>query len=340
MPFGHCLALRCVITGEVEPYTTTELANFLYLDTLALTVSFCNLLITWSVFPYPLASNRHVLKKRQVHADASNFTSGVSKADAYNQVLESMRGLVEDQRNWVCNTANAASLLWHMFHALPTPSSSVNWSGFYVVDKKKPEQLILGPFHGKVACQTISIGKGVCGTVASRGETLLLDDVETFPGHIACDSDSKSEVVVPINVDGQVRNQVVCPRCLSLTVIRSSVSLTLTAPTKRASMKQIEMVLKLLRSSSLNRVIGKLFSTFSCSSQVGYHFVLYLAFTRAPIHRHAIMFALRACQISAHANSSIHRPVSIWKLRRVLRTGSALYFVDTLHLTSESPCCL
>jgi L-methionine (R)-S-oxide reductase len=119
-----------------------------------------------------------------------------------------MKGLVDDQRNWVCNTANAASLLWHMFHALPAPASSVNWSGFYVADKKKSGQLILGPFHGKVACQTIQIGKGVCGTVAAKGETLLLQDVETFPGHIACDSESKSEVVVPINVNGKASAQV------------------------------------------------------------------------------------------------------------------------------------
>lgn len=121
-----------------------------------------------------------------------------------------MKGLVHDQRNWVCNTANAASLLWHMFQALPSPSSSVNWSGFYVVDIRKPDHLILGPFHGKVACQTIQIGKGVCGTVAETGETLLLDDVETFPGHIACDSNSKSEVVVPIRSQGKVGRRFSC----------------------------------------------------------------------------------------------------------------------------------
>lgn len=115
-----------------------------------------------------------------------------------------MEGLVVDQRNWVCNTANAASLLWHLFHSLGAPSSDVNWAGFYVLDKANPAQLILGPFQGKVACQTIAIGKGVCGTVAAKADTLLLDDVETFPGHIACDSDSKSEVVVPIVVGGKV----------------------------------------------------------------------------------------------------------------------------------------
>ena len=73
-----------------------------------------------------------------------------------------------------------------------------------MLDPKNPNQLILGPFHGKVACQTIAIGKGVCGTVASKGETLLLRDVEAFPGHIACDSESKSEVVVPIKVHRKV----------------------------------------------------------------------------------------------------------------------------------------
>ena len=91
-----------------------------------------------------------------------------------------------------------------MFHSLQGPSSAVNWAGFYVVDKKNAGQLILGPFQGKVACQTIEIGKGVCGTVAKTGETVLLEDVEKFPGHIACDSDSKSELVVPIVFQGQV----------------------------------------------------------------------------------------------------------------------------------------
>ena len=90
-----------------------------------------------------------------------------------------------------------------MFHSLQAPSSAVNWAGFYVVDKKNTGQLILGPFQGKVACQTIEIGKGVCGTVVMTGETLLLEDVEKFPGHIACDGDSKSEIVVPILFQGQ-----------------------------------------------------------------------------------------------------------------------------------------
>jgi L-methionine (R)-S-oxide reductase len=87
----------------------------------------------------------------------------------------------------------------------------VNWAGFYVLDPSAPtKRLILGPFMGKVACQTITLGKGVCGTAAvgtdsnGNGETLLVRDVEQFPGHIACDGDSRSEIVVPIRAGGKV----------------------------------------------------------------------------------------------------------------------------------------
>jgi L-methionine (R)-S-oxide reductase len=78
------------------------------------------------------------------------------------------------------------------------------WLGFYILDPSTPNQLILGPFHGKVACQTIKFGKGVCGTAAEKMETQLVPDVEAFPGHIACDEDSKSEIVVPISVQGKI----------------------------------------------------------------------------------------------------------------------------------------
>jgi L-methionine (R)-S-oxide reductase len=107
----------------------------------------------------------------------------------------------------VCNLSNAAALLWHAFHSLPSPSNQVNWAGFYVYDPlSTPErpQLILGPFQGKVACQTIAFGRGVCGAAAKTQETQLVPDVEKFPGHIACDGDSRSEVVVPIVVKGKV----------------------------------------------------------------------------------------------------------------------------------------
>ncbi|KIW13993.1 hypothetical protein PV08_06774 [Exophiala spinifera] len=140
------------------------------------------------------------------HADASNFSASLSKREAYDQLLGSLEALLEGQRNWVANTANTASLLWHLYHSLPAPSASVNWSGFYVLDPADPEnQLILGPFMGKVACQTIRIGKGVCGAAAeNEGRTVLVKDVEEFPGHIACDGDSRSEIVVPIKSGGKV----------------------------------------------------------------------------------------------------------------------------------------
>lgn len=102
------------------------------------------------------------------------------------------------------NTANAASLIWHGLHALPSPSNQVNWAGFYVSDPSTPSQLILGPFQGKVACQTIAFGKGVCGAAAQSQKTQLVPDVEQFSGHIACDGDSKSEIVVPIVGNGKV----------------------------------------------------------------------------------------------------------------------------------------
>ncbi|PSS20677.1 hypothetical protein M430DRAFT_34871 [Amorphotheca resinae ATCC 22711] len=149
-----------------------------------------------------------------VHADSSTFAAGISREEAYTQVLEQAEALFDGQRNWVCNLANTASLLWHAYKSLPAPSSEVNWAGFYVLDPSKPSQLILGPFHGKVACQTIAFGRGVCGAAASTMETQLVPDVDLFPGHIACDGDSKSEIVVPIRIpasgdDGEQKTKLV-----------------------------------------------------------------------------------------------------------------------------------
>ncbi|KAF2102663.1 GAF domain nucleotide-binding protein, partial [Rhizodiscina lignyota] len=103
------------------------------------------------------------------------------------------------------NLSNASALLNHGLLSLPPPSSAVNWCGFYVVDPKNAKQLILGPFQGHVACQTIAFGKGVCGAAAASLKTQLVEDVEKFPGHIACDSASKSEIVVPIVQDGKIK---------------------------------------------------------------------------------------------------------------------------------------
>ncbi|KAF2798296.1 GAF domain-like protein [Melanomma pulvis-pyrius CBS 109.77] len=140
-----------------------------------------------------------------VHAEASTFAEGLNKKEVYEQVLEQARALFDDQRNWVsCNLSNTASLLYHAYHSLPSPSNAVNWAGFYVIDPKNPKQLILGPFNGQVACQTIAIGRGVCGTAVEKKATQLVENVESFPGHIACDGASKSEIVVPIIQDGKV----------------------------------------------------------------------------------------------------------------------------------------
>ncbi|KAJ5555334.1 hypothetical protein N7535_007770 [Penicillium sp. DV-2018c] len=165
------------------------------------------------------------------HADSSYFTPGATKAEVYEQLLLSTQGLLSGQRNWVSNLSNVASLLWHAYATLPSPSSSVNWAGFYIRDDKFPvlaspvsspplkgtsgvvisttyassenQLLLLGPFQGKPACQEIRYGKGVCGTAAAKGETVLVPDVESFPGHIACDAESRSEIVVPILINGE-----------------------------------------------------------------------------------------------------------------------------------------
>ncbi|KAI5860121.1 GAF domain-like protein [Durotheca rogersii] len=148
----------------------------------------------------PSRSNSSVC---QVHADASNFADGITKEQAYEQVLLQAEGLFDGQRNWVCNLANTAALLWHAYKSLPAPSSRVNWAGFYVLDPAAPAsepRLVLGPFQGKVACQTIAFGRGVCGAAAAARATQLVADVDQFPGHIACDGDSRSEIVVPVVV--------------------------------------------------------------------------------------------------------------------------------------------
>jgi GAF domain-containing protein len=111
-----------------------------------------------------------------------------SKAEIYEELIRQVRGLLEGERDLIANSANVASLIWHMVPDL-------NWAGFYFM---KGGELVLGPFQGKPACVRIAMGKGVCGTAVARRETLLVEDVHAFPGHIACDSASNSELVVPM----------------------------------------------------------------------------------------------------------------------------------------------
>ena len=111
-----------------------------------------------------------------------------TKSVLYERLLSQLSGLLQDQRDLVANAANTAALI---FQTLP----GLNWAGFYFL---KDQRLLLGPFQGKPACTQIPIGKGVCGTAAKRLETIVVEDVHRFPGHIACDGASNSEIVVPI----------------------------------------------------------------------------------------------------------------------------------------------
>ena len=109
-------------------------------------------------------------------------------AERYEELAGQARALLQGERDQTANAANLASLV---FHTLP----ELNWAGFYWL---KGRELVLGPFQGKPACVRIAVGKGVCGTAAQQRQTVVVPDVQKFPGHIACDSASKSEIVVPL----------------------------------------------------------------------------------------------------------------------------------------------
>ena len=123
---------------------------------------------------------------------ASNESA--STAELLQALQEQARTLLHGERDPVANAANVSSLI---FHTLP----GLNWAGFYWM---KGGELVLGPFQGKPACVRIALGKGVCGTAARERRTIVVPDVEKFPGHIACDSASRSELVVPVVRDGRV----------------------------------------------------------------------------------------------------------------------------------------
>lgn len=112
----------------------------------------------------------------------------MTKPDLYTSLAEQLRSLLEGERDFIANAANLSALL---YHSLP----DVNWVGFYL---QKEGELVLGPFQGKPACVRIAMGKGVCGTAAEQRQTIMVDNVHDFPGHIACDSASNSEIVVPL----------------------------------------------------------------------------------------------------------------------------------------------
>lgn len=122
------------------------------------------------------------------------ISAGLGKAETYAELLASLHAVVEDEPDLIANLANIAALLKH---GLPVAS----WVGFY---RQIGPDLVLGPFQGKLACTRIAPGKGVCGTAAAQRRTLVVPDVDAFPGHIACDAGSRSEIVVPVVRAGEV----------------------------------------------------------------------------------------------------------------------------------------
>ena len=116
-----------------------------------------------------------------------------SKEEKYRELLPQLHALVSTETDFIANLANVAAALKQTFGFF--------WVGFYMV---KGDELVLGPFQGPIACTRIRIGRGVCGTAWKEARTLIVPDVEQFPGHIACSSDSKSEIVVPMIKRGEV----------------------------------------------------------------------------------------------------------------------------------------
>jgi L-methionine (R)-S-oxide reductase len=124
------------------------------------------------------------------HVTAYNGT----REENYELVIQQLRSLIDGETNFIANLSNAAALLNHFLQ-------EINWVGFYLTEG---DELVLGPFQGLPACVRIPFGKGVCGTAAKSKKTIIVPDVRLFPGHIACDAASQSEIVVPMIKDGNV----------------------------------------------------------------------------------------------------------------------------------------
>ncbi len=114
-----------------------------------------------------------------------------SKAARYGEVAKEIASVLEGETNLVARMATVSNILHHAF-------DHYYWTGFYLVDPDKPNELVIGPYQGTLGCLRIPFGKGVCGAAASKRETQIVEDVHAFPGHIACDARSESEIVVPI----------------------------------------------------------------------------------------------------------------------------------------------
>ncbi|MFP3917034.1 GAF domain-containing protein [Lysinibacillus telephonicus] len=117
-----------------------------------------------------------------------------SVLDQYNTLSKQLAALLDGETNKIANLSNASALLNQFL-------DNINWVGFYLMQNG---ELVLGPFQGLPACVRIPVGRGVCGTAVSKNETIVVEDVHAFPGHIACDSASNSEIVIPLTKDGEV----------------------------------------------------------------------------------------------------------------------------------------
>lgn len=117
------------------------------------------------------------------------------RKEYYSDFLKQLKSLLEDEKDWLANLANTASLIYNLIPKL-------NWVGFYLMDSE--EEMVLGPFQGQPACVRIKVGSGVCGTAVSERKTQLVENVHEFNGHIACDPASKSELVIPLEIEGTI----------------------------------------------------------------------------------------------------------------------------------------
>lgn len=117
------------------------------------------------------------------------------KAAFYRELADQYAALIDGERDAIANAANLSALI---YETVP----DLNWAGFYFLRSER--ELVLGPFQGKVACVRIAVGKGVCGSAVAEQRSILVPDVHAFPGHIACDSASRSELVVPLRQDGKI----------------------------------------------------------------------------------------------------------------------------------------
>ncbi|NKI21845.1 GAF domain-containing protein [Paenibacillus dendritiformis] len=145
----------------------------------------------------------------------------------YPLLHKQLLALIEGEPNLIANLANASALLWQGL-------KDINWAGFYLMDESKKE-LVLGPFQGLPACIRIPLGRGVCGTAAREQRTLVVPDVHAFPGHIACDAASRSEIVIPMMKDG---------RLVGVLDIDSPVTDRFQEPDREALEKMVEALMK------------------------------------------------------------------------------------------------